>query len=599
MDHFGELTCRDCNMIFRSVDLLDKHRHRFCIGSVVGNPKASWRKQGEMIKPGKVAYRGIRPRMIKTPDLIRLREQKEKLMKQNKQETNKDPSTTNSLVFSKLTEEFQKLRMSVEESLPRRLKEGLYCGSQCVNGNKLQENHEQKLAEIRVHTTQLEAQREEIERQLAGLSGNSEKAHLEELLQELKGQEERNEEVLHHLVTQINGLQGVKEAEVISVHVEDKKTRDVTCELISCVDGPLSSQIRSLCLAYMQNGGSNPEVLAHLHDLQAEALALEQIKSTSEHRPWKRRMKNSLSSLDSNIVAVEHENLLLEEEILRMQIARERNRGKYAGPELDLIQRHHVHQMSSLRRELERSRVKKSHPYTHQQTLIGKHDLDSVDTLGPAPYDPVSGLVIFYDMVLDVAAMFTTVFLVARLFTGGQEIARPTPLPPVQCQRGENFALVAVKQPVLGVQPSPSLSLVVEVQAVGGFESSDQEIQGWTKLHLFDQHNQVQNGFWKLPVRSLPVGPSLNPEQLNSLPQLCKMELCVRVVNARDEDVQSLIKIHPNNSSHYKYPPRMFSHSAMTAESQMQHVPSNPLWSSVSQNQHEDSSPAEGGQDEK
>ena len=36
--------------------------------------------------------------------------------------------------------------------------------------------------------------------------------------------------------------------------------------------------------------------------------------------------------------------------------------------------------------------------------------------------------------------------------------------------------------------------------------------------------------------------------------QVGSMELCVRVVNARDGGVQTLAKIDPSNSSQYKYP---------------------------------------------
>ncbi|KAK3556638.1 hypothetical protein QTP70_010828 [Hemibagrus guttatus] len=419
----------------------------------------------------------------------------------------------------------------------------------CADGERLQEvcrHHEQKLAEIQAHTIELEQQRKEIERQMA-LVGHDGTAHLREMLHELKEQEERNEEVLYRLSTQINALQGVKDINVTPDHLDDKGTQHITFDLISSVDGPLSSQIRSLHLAYIQSGGSDPEVLSHLHDLQAEAHTLEQSRPAAELRTRKnRRMKSSHPALDSTVMAVEQENQQLEEQILKLQIDRERHRGRaghivsnHTGSELSLIQRHHIHQLSSLqteisnlKREVEKSRERKTHPpapkYSPQQhTLMDRHGYDS---LGPAPYDPVSGFVIFYDMVLGVDAMFRTIHLVARLFSGGQEIGQPTPMPPVHCQpagalgypprrHAGNYALLAVQQPVQRVQPSPSLYLVVEVQVVGGFGLCDQDMRGWSKLQLFDDHNQVQSGFWKLPVRSLPVSPCLNLGQLNYVPQ--------------------------------------------------------------------------------
>ncbi|XP_026789426.3 coiled-coil domain-containing protein 17 [Pangasianodon hypophthalmus] len=628
MEHSGEFSCPDCNMAFRSFDLLDKHKSRFCIGSAIGDPTVLRRGRVEISEPEKVDLRALRPRKTKTPDLIHLSEQRDKLLRQTeRRETHREPSVADSLAFNRLTHEFHKLRMSIEESLPRRHTEGMYPGRKWADGKRLQEvceHHEQKLAEIRAHTTELEQQRKEIERQMA-LVGNDGTVHLKEMLHELKEQEERNEEVLYRLSTQINALHGVKDADVASDQLEDRKTRHFTFDLISAVDGLLSSQIRALHLAYIQSGGSDPEVLAHLHDLQAEAHSLEQSRPAAEHRTRKkRRMKSSHAALGSSIMVMENENQQLEEQILKLQIDRERRRGRAAGSELDLIQRHHIHQVASLqaeisnlRREVEKSRGRKTHPpapeYSSQQhSLMDRHVIDSVDSLGPAPYDPASGFVIFYDLVLGVDATFRTVLLVARLYSGGQEIGRPTPMPPVHCQpagalgyplrrHAGNYALLAVKQPVHRVQPSPSLYLVVEVQVVGGFDLCDQEMGGWSKLQLFDSHNQVQSGFWKLPFRSLPVRPSLSPGQLNSVPQLGNMEICLRIVNARDEDVQSLAKIDPNNSRQYKYPSVVTSHSNTDLEEQTSQPKTlqlslNPFLSSLAQTDHVDPPPKDSGQ---
>lgn len=46
---------------------------------------------------------------------------------------------------------------------------------------------------------------------------------------------------------------------------------------------------RSLRLAYMQSGGFDPEVLAHMHDLQAEAYTLEQARTREEQKMGRRR----------------------------------------------------------------------------------------------------------------------------------------------------------------------------------------------------------------------------------------------------------------------------------------------------------------------
>ncbi|KAI4877610.1 hypothetical protein NFI96_007314 [Prochilodus magdalenae] len=525
-------------MTFRSFGLLDKHKTQFCIGSEIGDPVKLRRSHVE--QPERAPLRGVSPKRTQTPDLVSLREQRNKLlMERDKRETELQGSAAKSLVINQLTDER-------------------------INGQRLQEvfgHHEQKLAEIRADNAQLEEQRREIERQLAELSGQStSSAHLEDLLQQLKEQEEKNEEILYQLSTQINDLQG------------------------------------SLRQVYMQSGGSDPEVLAHMHDLQAEAFTLEQARARDEHKSRKRRTKTSRHAVD--LVAVEYENQRLEEEILRLQLVRKRHRGEEGGTDFSLIQRHQNHQLaslqseiSSLRREVGRNRksrgsspsplvsledpLDQTYPTPApdsglKHSVLGKHVPDPMSSLVPAPYDPVAGFVIFYDLVLGVDASFSAICQVARLYSGGQEIGRPIPIPPVQCQPAGtlayplgknlgNYCLLAVKQPVPRMQPSPALTLVLEMQAAGGLDSSGQKIhgfvpQGWSMLQLFDQHNQVQSGFWRVPVRCLPVRPSLSPDQLSSVPQLGNMEICLRLVNARDGGVQSLTRIDPNDTSHYKFP---------------------------------------------
>lgn len=67
-----------------------------------------------------------------------------------------------------------------------------------------------------------------------------------------------------------------------------------------------------------------------------------------------------------------------------------------------------------------------------------------------------AGFVVFYDLVLEVDASCRALRLVAALYSEGQEVGPPTPLPPVQCLPGvyshsltlRKYALLSVKQPV-------------------------------------------------------------------------------------------------------------------------------------------------------
>ncbi|XP_014024204.1 coiled-coil domain-containing protein 17 [Salmo salar] len=669
MEPLGEFRCRECSMAFRTLGLLEKHKALFCIGSSIGDPMVLRQEQPER--------KGLYPKPARTPDLIRLREQRGMHL-QNMQgrtndterragkEDNLRGSVSESLALRNLTNEFHKLRMSIEGSMPNLPKwptetEGLedqvqVLGRKCAHRERMREmaeQHEQQLAEIQTHNHLLEQQREDIAWQLGALAGQGSTAHLETLLLELRDREERNEEALQQLKDHITTLQpGVKEVTFDSPNPDHRKGHNVNFDLISSVDGPLSTQIRALRLDYMQSGGSDPAVLAQMHDMQAEAHTLEQqAQSGADNKGRRKRMKPPQQAGNSEVLAVEQENQRLEEEIFRIQLARDKHRREdvAVGSELHQIQREHTHYMASiqaelksLHREVERARegprdrrlppppppLFPAPPAMHPLAQIysppaltqpGPHsslkERHVLDSLGPAPYDPAAGFAVFYDLMLGVDATLGVLRPVAGLYSGGQEVGRPTPLPPTQCQPGGgqpysqtvppgNYALLAVKQPMPRMQPSPSLSLVVELQAAGALDTYGQEVQrlvsrGWARLELFDQHNQVQSGYWRVPVRALPVRPSLSPVQLNSVPQVGNMELCLRVVNARDWDVQSLAKIDPSNTSHYKYPsmvsniPATLQGNRPVSMSTLQPSAANHFLSLLPYTDHEDPPPME------
>ncbi|KAJ8376289.1 hypothetical protein SKAU_G00068690 [Synaphobranchus kaupii] len=614
-------------MVFRSLALLDKHREHFCIGSDIGDPLVLNQGQSQFMEPEGSNWRGG-PKKAETPNFMKREQRNEQARLQRWRERPGDrdwesrkeevpgPSVSDSLTLRKFTNEVSK------EPSPRR---------QWEHGERVREmaeRHGRQLAEIQAHNHRLEQERAEIGRRLAELAGQGNTANLEKLLLELQEQEERNEDALQHIQGQIQYLhhqqqqqqqqqqQGAREASIrpdspsLGPH-EERKTQCISFDLISDVDGRLSSQIRALRLVYMQSGGTDPVVLAQMHNLQAEAHMLEWARPRAELKGGKRRSKPSHRVLDDELTSVEKENQRLEEEILKIRLARERHRGEEAavGAELQQIQREQIHQMATvqaeieyLRREVERTRelprerrqappppppppfpppppilplgqmlapptLEQDRPHNAKQ---GRSMLDPLESLGPAPYDPGAGFVIFYDLVLGLDATLRMVRLVVGLYAGGHDLGRPTHLPPVPCQPGGalpytnavptgNYAMLSVKQPVPRMQPSSSLTLVVEVQAAGGLDPYGQEIQrlvsrGWTQLDLFDEHNQVQSGHWRLPIRALPVRPSLSTAQLNSVPQVGNVELCLRVVNARDGDVQSLVNVEPGNAGQYKYP---------------------------------------------
>lgn len=75
------------------------------------------------------------------------------------------------------------------------------------------------------------------------------------------------------------------------------------------------------------------------------------------------------------------------------------------------------------------------------------------------------------------------------------------------------------------VHPAPALSLVLHLQASGGHDVIGQEVtrlvsRGWVKVDIFDQHNCVISGRWKVPLRLLPAKPSMTTGEMNGMPQV-------------------------------------------------------------------------------
>ncbi|KAK2835200.1 hypothetical protein Q5P01_015684 [Channa striata] len=602
------LICADCNMVFRSAGLLGKHKALFCIGSEVGDLRVQ--RHGSEGVP-RNSGGGIDPREARSPELVQMRGQQRSHVrmrgvdaepKSGRNENKPATGQTNSAALQNLTKEFHKLRTSIEENMSRWSKRSTdteESGRQLGHSERLQQMrematlHERQLALIRVQHQQLEQQRDELTHQVSALSEQSNTTHLEHLLLELREQEERNEETLQQLSEHLRALH-LQQASVPADQPEphkNEKMHVVDSKLVSSVDGPLSNQIKALRHAYMQSGGSDPAIVAHMIDLQAEAQSLE--RNHQQQPPWTgRRVKPPRRGPSWELLAVEQENQRLEEEILRMQLARGKHRNyEAATTELDLIQQENLQQIISLRAEMERSKEAlrpdgwhrpplhklqtKTHP-TLMSSPFERAIMDPLSDLGPAPYDPAAGFVVFFDLVMGVDVSQRALCLVAALYSEGHEVRSLTLMSPVRCLLGgsvpnahkhRNYALFAVKQPVPRIQPSASLCLVVEVQAAKDLDVSNQEVLklvscGWTQLELFDQHNQLRSGFWKVPVRSLPVRPSLSIAQLNSIPQVGNMELCVRLVNGRDEDAQTAAKPDLITAGRYKYPAVVSSLSA-------------------------------------
>ncbi|KAF1385408.1 hypothetical protein PFLUV_G00107450 [Perca fluviatilis] len=581
-----ELICGECSMVFRSAGLLEKHKALFCVGSEVRHLRVQRHSSEHLLRDRRGC---VDPKQTRTPDLIQLRDQRRNITRRTDVDAKPAParaedkpatSQTESAALQHLTHEFHKLRMSIEENLPKWSKGTSDTESserQLGHSERLKEmremamNHERQLTLIHAHNQQLEQQRDELAHQVRVLSEQSNTTHLESLLMELREQEERNEDTLQQLAEHLRASH-VQEVSVPADQPDPRKNNHDSYELISSADGPLSTQIKALWQAYMQSGGSDPAIVAQMIDLQAEAQSLEKNQPATAGRAKKKRAKPRQRGVSWELLAVEQDNTRLEEEILRTQLLRERHHNYDAvRTELEQIQNENLLQLASSQAEMERSkeaprpRRQPPPPPLQPKTLIhaplsllqarsfsspmGRYMFR--DSLGPAPYDPAAGFVVFYDLVLGVDVSQRALRLVAALYSEGEEVGPPTPLPPVQCLPGPslpyahtpgNYALLSVRQPV-------PRDLDVDGQEVFKLASC-----GWTRMELFDQYNQLRSGHWRVAVRSLPIRPSLSLAQLNSVQQVGHLELCVRLVNGRDGDVQTLAKPDPTSTSHYKYP---------------------------------------------
>ncbi|XP_060629358.2 coiled-coil domain-containing protein 17 [Anolis sagrei] len=641
--------CPSCEMGFHSRKLLEKHMEKFCIGrdtTLYPEPEASKPKRYHMKN---------------------LEDEENKQQGSDLRSLDHTGSLSNSQMLKKLTEEFQKMRMSLEDTLPAfrtlqtkdsDMQQIHYQQEYWQRHQQIAEIHERQLADIQSRNQHLEQQKNEIHKRLEELKlGNSATSHIEQLLVELNAQEGKNQLALDALREQVGLLQVTAEsrskpeptAMIKSDNVTDKAKEKVFFKSMPFLPavGPLSSEIQSVYLAYVQSGGSDVNVLRQMYELQVEAIALEKAEARPEHKSRRKKYESSPSAysrgLDAELMSVELENQKLEDEILKLKILKDKRRiqDESLDTELAKLEQRHMAEMAQLHAEIGRLRQDPERmkprgprrglppllpppiapplppPPAHLHSLpdpaflssgvdsmrssaraTSHYFLDPSDALGPAPYDPASGFVIFYDFLLGLDPTCYQVCLVSALYRNGQELGKPTPLPIVSSDMGQSSqyvmdrqrgccAILATRQPVPRILPSTSIALVTELQASGGFDAYGLEIEslaprGWAKIQIFDQLHQVLSGRWKVPIRVLPVKPGLNVEQMNGVPQAAKAELYLRLVNARDADIQSMAEVHPGNASLYKYPPTAFSGTASSADALPAQLSFHPALTSLS-----------------
>ncbi|XP_069482499.1 coiled-coil domain-containing protein 17-like [Ambystoma mexicanum] len=600
------LRCPSCNMTFKSSLLLEKHRQRFCIGGDIGRVRETRTPQEMIERLGD--YKRKKEEQKRQHTL-----QEHKHLEENEE---KDSNAQGPLVDSSGIGK-NHIRQT------RRSPKAEWARDHEAQLRYLAEAHRKQVNDILAQNKQLEKQRDDIVERLNELAAqNRNSAQLETLLMHLNAQEQRNEQLLTSMKQQIEVLQMESMRNRNQSRPSDYRSQpDHQKEKVLPVHhqqaylpfyggGNLTSEISALRAAYLQSGGSDQVILAHLQDLYAEAQQMEQRERRAKYLRKKNKKVHVPARSDFNmeILTLEIENQRLEDEIMRLQFKRQksvrvsktspvekeriadvptflraantRQKMRTLNTELDLLKQEL--EIQRLRRRMKTTGAHEARPQPYNPTLppleeikpltppIARRFLDANDDLGPAPYDPIAGFVVFYDFLLGLDPSYHVCRLVVGLYSGGLEMGSPSPLPPVYCEMGNmaafpenkrrNAAILATKQSVPRVRPSPTISLVIELQASGGYDQYGQEVnrlvaRGWVKIDIFDYQNRVISGQWRVPVRVLPVKASLTTGEMNGVPQLDNAELYIRIVNARDAEVQSINSIETKNAVFYRYPP--------------------------------------------
>ncbi|XP_054994384.1 coiled-coil domain-containing protein 17 [Sorex araneus] len=585
----GLLPCGSCDMVFRSWTLLATHTQRFCIGRLTQEVTL-----------------GAQPSKATETDPCAVRVSFDQVLSQEPQGLS-DPEASK-LALTRLTEEVQRLRLYLQDvqpwmkevpgdserpwkpsEAPTQSPASEAAGSPDERLQTPYRIHARRVAETEAQGPALQTRGEELSRCLQDLApsqgGLARPLSVERELRELRAEARRTKGALEMLEEQIQQLHLEP-----GIPLNSLRAAELCYPGLQTSAGTLAAEIGALREAYLRGGGRDPGLLGQMWQMQAEASALEQRRSRI------RRGKHARDA-SGELLAVETENQRLEAEILALQIQRGLGpffRGYIPGewtsgsfqltpekmgrsPTPSTISSSPTATISTLYRNPLGWQGKGCEDPGFGPQLSGARTknlgldpyflLPSSDVLGPAPYDPGTGLVIFYDFLRGLEASWIWVQLISGLARDGQDTGRSTALPPALCLPPPpapgpmgNCAILASRQPIPRLPPSPSVSLICELQAWQGPSwSRAPEPKAWASLHLFDRGQRVLSGRWRLPLRALPRDNNLSLGQLNGIPQVGQAELFLRLVNARDASVQTLAEINPTSAQEYQYPPLMSS----------------------------------------
>ncbi|XP_052774398.1 uncharacterized protein LOC128212988 isoform X3 [Mya arenaria] len=476
-------------------------------------------------------------------------------------------------------------------------------GNQDQQLRSLAENHGRQMEYLQLQNRDLEKQREDIRKRLEGLGRRTvappPQDNTADLLRELREQEIRNQRALDDLKRQLHDLHGNQKVNVIEIEKpvyhqpppppqpEPPKKSFV---MPVYYGKSLVAEITAIRQAYLQNGGNDPDVLAQMSQMQAEAQAIEdQMNQKPPERPHKDKPRDNESTfklLESENDRLIQELRLLQEQNILAKNRRNNDKEDELERELRRLQREHLEKMYGLQKELDDLRMmllmernRPPPPTTHVVQQPGPpvslwreqtpwlFQKPYVEVEPMAPYDQYAGFVIFYDFVLSLDPTVQACRLVVGLHSSSAVMGEPTVLPTVYTEpatRGAGYnynysnAVIGAKQPVPKCPPEPDLGIVAELQASGGPASEHDRhsliTRAWTKIPLFDNDTRLLAGRYRIPMRNVPIKPFLHVSQVQRVPKYGDAELYYRIVNMRDAEIQSMQQISAANYNQYTHP---------------------------------------------
>ncbi|XP_076440309.1 uncharacterized protein LOC143279891 isoform X2 [Babylonia areolata] len=440
---------------------------------------------------------------------------------------------------------------------------------------QLAEVHGRQMEFLQNKNRELERQREEIRRRLEELGRKppAKDNSTEELLRELREQEARNQRLLNELRQQLAEARR-------PVNVPHQEPGKKTFIYPVYYGNSLVAEIIAVRQAYLQNGGNDPEILAQLAQMQAEAQAIDDnLKNAQKRQPRERKDGTSqLLSLEMENERLQRQLLLLQEQKIISSSRRKDNREDELENEIQRMHRDHLRKMHDLQREMERIRqetladrmrmeIQAQQPPPQPAKIIVQQPAGQVrpyvDLEAMGPYDQYAGFVIFYDFVLNLDPSISAVRLLVGLSSLSSKLGEPSFLPLVYTEPSTRpnlmqsvcNAIIGARQPVPRCPPQPDLGIVVELQAAGA-PGITQDLtrlitRAWTKVPLFDGQGRLFAGRFRLSLRCSPIKPFVPFGELESIPQYGDAELYYRIVHYRDASLQSLATIAAANRDSY------------------------------------------------